>query len=146
MIDSIGHLIFFLLTPLSHIGASLFFAKPRFGKWATAGIWLLYIALLMILPSNTATANFFLALAAHFILFIVTTTGSLQEKGFLFFSYAAIYTCSCALFTVANFRLQSELLKSIFAILLMALMQILLCFIYRYDNTEKRCIHKRSSS
>ena len=41
MMESLGQLIFFLLTPLSHIGASLFFAKPRFGKWATAAIWLL---------------------------------------------------------------------------------------------------------
>ena len=50
MVDSVGQLIFFLLTPISHIGASLFFAKPRFGKWATAAIWLLYVALMMILP------------------------------------------------------------------------------------------------
>ena len=51
MMDSLGQLIFFLLTPLSHIGASLFFAKPRFGKWATAAIWLLYVALMMLLPA-----------------------------------------------------------------------------------------------
>ena len=92
MMNSAGDLIFFLLTPFSHIGASLFFARPRFGKAATAGIWLLYVALMMILPPDTLTLNFFLTLAAHFILFFVTTTGSVQEKGFLFFSYAAIYT------------------------------------------------------
>ena len=86
MMESLGQLIFFLLTPLSHIGASLFFAKPRFGKWATAAIWLLYVALMMLLPPDTPTVNFFLTLAAHFILFFVTTAGSVQEKGFLFFS------------------------------------------------------------
>ena len=126
MMDSLGQLIFFLLTPLSHIGASLFFAKPRFRKWITAAIWLLYVALMMVLPPNTPTLNFFLTLAAHFILFFVTTTGSVQEKGFLFFSYASIYTCIGTIYTVANTRLQSELLKSVFALGLMALMQVLL--------------------
>ena len=126
MMDSIGQLIFFLLTPLSHIGASLFFAKPRFGKVATAAIWLLYAALMMILPPDTLTVNFFLTLAVHFILFFVTTTGSVQEKGFLFFSYASIYTCISTMFTVVSTRLQSELLKSVFALGLIALMQAIL--------------------
>ena len=126
MMDSLGQLIFFLLTPLSHIGASLFFAKPRFRKWITAAIWLLYVALMMVLPPDTQTLNFFLTLAAHFILFFVTTTGSVQEKGFLFFSYAGIYTCFITIFTIVNTRLQSELLKSVFALGLMTLMQVLL--------------------
>ena len=126
MIDSVGQLIFFLLTPLSHIGASLFFAKPRFGKAATAAIWLLYVVLMMILPPDTPTLNFFSTLAAHFILFIVTTTGSLHEKGFLFFSYASIYSCIGSLCTAVTTRLQSELLKCIFALGLMALMQVIL--------------------
>ena len=124
--DHLGQLIFFLLTPLSHIGASLFFAKPRFGKLATAAIWLLYVALMMILPPDTLTLNFFLTLAAHFILFFATTVGIVQEKGFLFFSYAGIYTCISTIFTIVNTRLQSELLKSVFALGLMALMQLVL--------------------
>ena len=126
MIDSVGQLIFLLLTPLSHIGASLFFAKPRFGKWATAAIWLLYVAFMMLLPPDTPTLNFFLTLAIHFILFFVTTTGSVQEKGFLFFSYASIYTCCGTLYSVIDARLQSELLLIVFALGLMALMQVLL--------------------
>ena len=126
MTDSVGQLIFFLLTPLSHIGASLFFAKPRFGKWATAAIWLLYVALMMVLPADTPTLNFFLTLAAHLVLFFVTTTGSAQEKGFLFFSYASIYTCCGKLCIIVNARLQSELFKCLFAIAFMVLMQVLL--------------------
>ena len=126
MMDSVGQMIFFLLTPLSHIGASLFFAKPRFSKWATAAIWLLYVVLMMILPMDTPTANFFLSLVAHLILFFVTTTGSVQEKGFLFFSYAGIYTCFGTICNAVNTRLQSELLRCILALGLMALMQVLL--------------------
>ena len=126
MTSSIGQLIFFLLTPLSHIGASLFFAKPRFGKAVTAAIWLLYMAMMMILPQNTPVANFFFTLVLHMILFFVATTGSMGEKGFLFFSYAGIYTCFGTLDTVVNTRIQSELLKGIVAISLMVLMQLLL--------------------
>lgn len=126
MINSLGQLIFFLLTPLSHISASLFFAKPRFGKCATAAIWLIYVAFMLILPPDTPMVNFFLTLCVHFILFFVTTTGRVEEKGFLFFSYAGIYTCCATLFLFTNVKLQSEVLKCIFAIGLMALMQAIL--------------------
>ena len=40
---------------LSHIGASLFFAKPRFNKLVTALIWLFYGALFMVLPVRLRT-------------------------------------------------------------------------------------------
>ena len=126
MNDSLGQLVFFLLTPLSHIGASLFFAKPRFGKWTTAAIWLLYVALMMILPPDTPTLNFFLTLVAHLILFFVTTTGSIQEKGFLFFSYASIYTCFGTISNVVNGRIENELVNCIVSVGLMTLMQVLL--------------------
>jgi len=122
----IGQLIFFLLTPVSHIGASLFLAKPRFGKAVTCGIWLLYAAVLMLLPSSAPTLNFFLALALHMVLFFVTTKGGACEKGFLFFSYATIYTFFSLLFTVMNTRLHSEWLKAAVALFIMALMQVLL--------------------
>ena len=126
MTGSIGEMIFFLHTPLSHIGASLFFAKPRFGKLVTAAIWLLYMAMMMLLPQGTAWANFFLTLALHCLLFFVATTGNIQEKGFLFFSYAGIYTCFGTLDTVANTRIQSDLPKIVVAICLIVLMQLLL--------------------
>ena len=126
MTGSIGEMIFFLHTPLSHIGASLFFAKPRFGKLVTAAIWLLYMAMMMLLPQGTAWANFFLTLALHCLLFFVVTTGNIQEKGFLFFSYAGIYTCFGTLDTVANTRIQSDLPKIVVAICLIVLMQLLL--------------------
>ena len=127
MTSSFGELIFFLLTPLSHISASLFFAKPRFSGRATAAIWLLYIVLMMILTvTNVPTLNFFLALLAHLLLFFSTTKGSVQEKGFLFLSYVNIYTCFSTVFTIINTRLQNELLKIVFAVGIMALMQVIL--------------------
>ena len=124
MMDSLGQLIFFLLTPLSHIGASLFFAKPRFRKWITAAIWLLYVALMMVLPPDTPTLNFFLTLAIHFILFFVTTTGSAQEKGFLFFSYACSYTCIRAIITKASTIFSGILCRRVFMIVNMVLKQV----------------------
>ena len=126
MTFSIGQLIFMLLTPLSHIGASLFFSKPRFGKVTTAVIWLLYGILMLALPASTPTVNFFLSFFIHLILFFATTTGGMQEKGFLFFSYANIYICVSTVFTIISARLQSDLMKSLFAFGLIALMQVLL--------------------
>lgn len=127
MTGSLGELIFFLFTPLSHIGASLFFAKPRFGKLVTAVIWLLYIVLMLALTgTNKPTLNFFLTLFTHLILFFATTKGSAQEKGFLFLSYVNIYTCFTTTFTIINTRLQNDYLKIIFAIGLIALMQVIL--------------------
>ena len=126
MTNSLGQLIFFLLTPVSHIGASLFFTKPRFGKGITAVIWLFYVGMMMVLPSNYPTLNFFLTLGVHMILFFVTTVGTVQEKGFLFFSYASIYTSFGTMFTIASTRLEGEVVEGIFAIGLMALMQFLL--------------------
>ena len=126
MTFSIGQLIFMLLTPLSHIGASLFFSKPRFGKVTTAVIWLLYGILMLALPTSTPTVNFFLSFFMHLILFFATTTGGMQEKGFLFFSYANIYICVSTVFTIISARLQSDLMKSLFAFGLIALMQVLL--------------------
>ena len=122
----VGQLVFLILTMLSHIGASLFFARPRFGKRATAAIWLLYGILFLILPPEIPTVNFFISFAAHLILFFVTTVGSAQEKGFLFFSYACIYTCFSNMFTIANARLQSVPMKIAFAVIIIALMQVLL--------------------
>lgn len=126
MIFSMGQLIFMLLTPVSHIGASLFFAKPRFGKVVTTVIWLLYGILMLALPTSMPTGNFFLTFSIHLVLFFATTTGGMQEKGFLFFSYANIYTCFSTIFTIINARLQSDLMKTVFAFGLIALMQVLL--------------------
>ena len=126
MIFSMGQLIFMLLTPVSHIGASLFFAKPRFGKVVTTVIWLLYGILMLALPTSTPTGNFFLTFSIHLVLFLATTTGGMQEKGFLFFSYANIYTCFSTIFTIIDARLQSDLVKTVFAFGLIALMQVLL--------------------
>ena len=126
MTNSIGQLIFFLLTPVSHIGASLFFAKPRFDKVVTVGIWLEFAVLMLILPSNLPTLTYFLTLALHMILFIITTKGALLEKGFLLLTYAISYTCVSSLFIIISSRTQSDLIESIAAICLMVVMQVLL--------------------
>ena len=47
----VPHIVFLILTVLSHIGASLFFAKPRFNKVITAIIWMIYGIIFLILPS-----------------------------------------------------------------------------------------------
>ena len=126
MIFPMEQLIFLLLTMCSHIGASLFFARPRFGKAATAAIWLIYAVVFLVLPPTVPTINFFISFGVHMLLFFVTTVGAVQEKVFLFFSYAGIYTCFSTIFTIVNTRLQSVPVKSVLAVVIIALMQVLL--------------------
>jgi len=122
----IDHLIFMIFTPLSHILASLFFAKPRFGKIITALIWTFYSVLLAVLPSETMTANYFISLAVHAVLFMATTVGRKQERGFLFISYACIYTISSTLLDVVNCRLNNIALRIVIVFAIMVMMQIIL--------------------
>ena len=49
------HILFLILTVLSHIGASLFFAKPRFNKIITVAIWLVYGVVFLVLPPEKTT-------------------------------------------------------------------------------------------
>lgn len=126
MIFSVDQLFFLLLTLLSHICASLFFAKPRYGKAATAAIWLFYGVVFIALPHDMPAVNFFISFAVHMLLFFVTTTGRWKEKGFLFLSYACIYTCVSVLYRIVDPYLPYLPLKMAFALILLGLMQLLL--------------------
>ena len=135
-------IVFLILTVLSHIGASLFFAKPRFNKLVTMAIWLIYGAVFLLLPPDTGLVSYFISFALHLILFFVTTTGRTVEKGFLFFSYATTYTCFSTLFNMLDHTVDSVVAKSIIVVLLMALMQYVL---YRLllPSFRKVAIHIR---
>lgn len=119
-----GIMMFFPV--VSHIGASLFFAKPRFNKLVTALIWLFYGALFMVLPVDRPTLNFFTSFGAHLVLFFVTTSGRWQEKGFLFLSYACIYTCFATCLNILEFSVVNTALSLVLSIFAMVLMQVLL--------------------
>ena len=119
-----GIMMFFPV--VSHIGASLFFAKPRFNKLVTALIWLFYGALFMVLPVDRPTLNFFTSFGVHLVLFFVTTSGRWQEKGFLFLSYACIYTCFATCLNILEFSVANTALRLILSFFAMALMQVLL--------------------
>ena len=135
-------IVFLILTVLSHIGASLFFAKPRFNKLVTVAIWLIYGAVFLLLPPDMGLVSYFISFALHLILFFVTTTGRTVEKGFLFFSYATTYTCFSTLFNMLDHTVDSVMAKSIIVVLLMALMQYVL---YRLllPSFRKVAIHIR---
>ena len=102
-------ILFLILTVLSHIGASLFFAKPRFNKIITVAIWLVYGVVFLVLPPEIPPLNYFVSFVLHLVLFFITTTGRTVEKGFLFFSYATTYTCFSTLSTVLSNILNSVL-------------------------------------
>ena len=120
------HILFLILTMLSHIGASLFFAKPRFNKIITVAIWLVYGVVFLVLPPDLAYVSYFISFALHLVLFFITTTGRTVEKGFLFFSYATTYTCFSTLFNMLDSRVNSMVAKLIIAVILMAIMQYIL--------------------
>ena len=122
----VPHIVFLILTVLSHIGASLFFAKPRFNKVITAIIWLIYGIVFLILPPDTPAINFFVSFALHLVLFFTTTTGRTVEKGFLFFSYATTYTCFSSLFNILNNKLNNTVAIVASSLVLMTIMQIIL--------------------
>ena len=107
------HILFLILTVLSHIGASLFFAKPRFNKIITVAIWLVYGVVFLVLPPEIPPLNYFVSFALHLVLFFITTTGRTVEKGFLFFSYATTYTCFSTLFNMLDNTLNSIVAKRI---------------------------------
>ena len=135
-------IVFLILTVLSHIGASLFLAKPRFNKLVTVAIWLISGAVFLLLPPDMGLVSYFISFALHLILFFVTTTGRTVEKGFLFFSYATTYTCFSTLFNMLDHTVDSVVAKSIIVVLLMALMQYVL---YRLllPSFRKAAIHIR---
>lgn len=120
------HIMFLALTVLSHIGASLFFAKPRFNKIITVAIWLFYGVTFLVLPPDKFHINYFISFALHLVLFFITTTGRTVEKGFLFFSYATTYSCFSTLFNMLNYAVDSMAAKLIIAVILMSIMQYIL--------------------
>lgn len=120
------HILFLTLTVLSHIGASLFFAKPRFNKLITVAIWLVYGVVFLLLPPDVAYVSYFISFALHLVLFFITTTGRMVEKGFLFFSYATTYTCFSTLFNMLDYTVDNMVAKLIIAVILMVIMQYIL--------------------
>ena len=122
----VQHILFLVLTVLSHIGTSLFFVKPRFNKIIIAAIWMIYGAVFLILPPNVPPVSYFVSFALHLVLFFVTTAGRTIEKGFLFFSYATAYICFSVLFNLINYSIGSLAVKILLTIILMAIMQFIL--------------------
>ena len=120
------HILFLTLTVLSHIGASLFFAKPRFNKFITVAIWLVYGVVFLLLPPDIAYVSYLISFALHLVLFFITTTGRTVEKGFLFFSYATTYTCFSTLFNMLDNTVDSMVSKLVIAVILMSIMQYIL--------------------
>ena len=119
-------IVFLILTVLSHIGASLFFAKPRFNKLIIAIIWILYGCTFFVLTPSMPPYNYFISLALHLGLFFVTTSGRAVEKGFLFFSYATTYTCFSMIFNLLDHVITNVVLEIICTIILMSAMQVVL--------------------
>ena len=115
-----------ILSLLSHIGMSIFFAKPRYNNLITALIWLVYGVVFLILPPTTPKLNYTLMLLLNAVLFFVSTKGKPIEKGFLFISYTCIYTAFGGFATFITSKEMHIAAKIVFAVMIMAVMQVLL--------------------
>ena len=127
-----------ILSLLSHIGMSIFFAKPRYNNLITALIWLVYGVVFLILPPTTPKLNYTLMLLLNAVLFFVSTKGKPIEKGFLFISYTCIYTAFGGFATFITSKEMHIAAKIVFAVLIMAVMQVLLYVIIlpKYKNVS----------
>ena len=115
-----------ILSALSHVGMSIFFAKPRYNKLITALIWLVYAVVFLILPPTTPKLNYTLMLLLNAALFFVSTKGKPIEKGFLFISYTCIYTAFGGFAAFISSKEMHIVLKIVLMVLIMAVLQVLL--------------------
>ena len=119
-------LLLLILSVLSHVGMSIFFAKLRYNKLVTSLIWLVYAVVFLILPPTTPKLNYTLMVLLNAVLFFIATKGKPIEKGFLFISYASIYTAFGAF---AAFIAEKEMhiaAKIVFMVLIMGILQVLI--------------------
>jgi hypothetical protein len=125
----IHNIIFLVLTLISHLGASIFFAKPKYNKYITSIIWLSYSVIFLTLSFNNPVINFLVSFIGHFILFFITTKDRIEEKGFLFLSYACVNTCFSIVFNIIDIHIDNTPLEIMFCVIIFVIMQFVLYFI-----------------
>lgn len=123
-------MFYLILTIISHICASIFLAKPRFGKLLTVLIWGGFGFVFLVLPEETASINYHITLVINIVLFLLVTKGRLVEKGFLFLSYVCMYSCCSTVINYFVVGYGSLLLQIIMTVLIMGALQYLLYGIY----------------
>lgn len=119
-------LLLLILSVLSHVGMSIFFAKPRYNKLVTSLIWLVYAVVFLILPPTTPKLNYTLMVLLNAVLFFIATKDKPIEKGFLFISYASIYTAFGAFAAFIAEKGMHLALKIVSMVFIMALLQVLI--------------------
>ena len=124
-------LMFYLtLSIISHICASIFLAKPRFGKPLTVLIWGAFGVIFFVLPEETAAINYHMTVVINIVLFLLVTKGRLVEKGFLFLSYVSMYSCCSTIINCFVVGHGSLLLQIVMTVLIMGLLQYILYGLY----------------
>lgn len=89
-------LIGIVMTILSHVAAGLYMQKLKYNKFITACFWIAYAVAVMcpVLLGKNVVIGFFVFFVLHFIVFYLTTEGSIGENTFLFLTYANSF-CIC---------------------------------------------------
>lgn len=123
-------MFYLVLTTISHICASIFLAKPRFGKLLTVLIWGAFGVIFLALPEETAFINYHLTIVLNFILFLLVTKGRLVEKGFLFLNYVCMYNFCGAILNCFVIGRGSILIQVIMILVIMGALQYIMYGIY----------------
>ena len=66
-------ILLLVLSVLSHVGMSIFLARPRFNRVLTALIWFVFSIVFLGLPAQHPRENFIISLVLNGVLFFFTT-------------------------------------------------------------------------
>lgn len=123
----------------SHIMASVYMAKPRFNKWITTLVWIIYafVYTCCIFTGIDKRFVFFISLIVQAVFFLLTAKGKACEKVFLLLSYAAIFCTGLGINMVIEshyiyiFRISRIIIPIIMLVLMHAVLFGVLIPIYR---------------
>lgn len=116
---------------LSHIVAGLYMQRQKYSKFVTACSWSIYalFAICIILLGKNIVFGFFCFFILHFVIFHVTTVGSIGENTFLFLTYAS----SFCIYIGANCILSAFFSNSIYMqVSTLAILILIHIFLYKF--------------
>ena len=128
-----------MIAIISHIVATLYMLKSKYNKAATIGIWAMYAILSFVIMKTqiNLAVGFLTMLIGHFILFFVTTEGSLGEKLFLILTYSNSF-CIC----LGAKLYISTYVKNISALSIISIIILILMHLFLYKVLIKK--HKKA--
>lgn len=113
---------------VSHIVGALYIQKQKYNKWLTACLWGIYavFAVCVLLFQKNIILGFFALLFGQAIFFFITTVGSVDEKTFLFLTYANSFSIHSGAVMVLESFLTGHKYLPIWTLFILLLMHLFL--------------------